>query len=210
MTGQLFVVPATRPVDPYERLALALDDGRELRFRDIRKFGRVGLYGAGRRPVRRRRTRSRWTTGSRSASSGGGSAGVAPASSRCWSTRRSSPGVGNIYADEALWRSKLHPLRSARSLRPHDERALYLNIREILAEAVERRGSSIDDYTAPDGDGEMQERLDVYQRTGLPCPRCGPADPADRHRDPVDALLLVLPAAARRRSGPPRRSCWRR
>ena len=43
----------------------------------------------------------------------------------------------------------------------------------ILAEAVERRGSSIDDYTAPDGDGEMQERLDVYQRTGEPCPRCG-------------------------------------
>jgi hypothetical protein len=82
-------------------------------------------------------------------------------------------GVGNIYADEALWRSRLHPLRSAASLRPADERALYRNVREILAEAVERRGSSIDDYTAPDGDGEMQERLDVYQRTGRPCPRCG-------------------------------------
>ena len=82
-------------------------------------------------------------------------------------------GVGNIYADEALWRSKLHPLRSAASLRPHDERALYRNVLEILAVAVERRGSSIDDYTAPDGDGEMQEHLDVYQRTGQPCPRCG-------------------------------------
>ena len=46
-------------------------------------------------------------------------------------------------------------------------------IRSILAEAVERRGSSIDDYTAPDGDGAMQERLAVYQRTGEPCPRCG-------------------------------------
>ena len=43
----------------------------------------------------------------------------------------------------------------------------------MLAEAVERRGSSIDDYTAPDGDGEMQEHLDVYQRTGQPCHRCG-------------------------------------
>ena len=82
-------------------------------------------------------------------------------------------GIGNIYADEALWLARLHPLRSARTLRPADERRLYRRIRSILAEAVERRGSSIDDYTAPDGDGAMQERLDVYQRAGEPCPRCG-------------------------------------
>jgi hypothetical protein len=82
-------------------------------------------------------------------------------------------GIGNIYADEALWRSRLHPLRSAASLRPGDQRRLYRNVIDILGEAVERRGSSVDDYTAPDGDGEMQERLDVYQRTGEPCRRCG-------------------------------------
>ena len=82
-------------------------------------------------------------------------------------------GVGNIYADESLWRSRLHPLRSASSLRPPDERRLYESIRAVLAEAIERRGSSIDDYTAPDGDGSMQERLDVYQRTGEACRRCG-------------------------------------
>ena len=70
-------------------------------------------------------------------------------------------------------RSDLHPLRSAPTLKPADERRLYLALRTILAEAVERRGASIDDYTAPDGDGEMQERLQVYQRTGEPCPRCG-------------------------------------
>src|SRR6185436_5437663 len=82
-------------------------------------------------------------------------------------------GVGNIYADEALWRSRLHPLRTAPTLRPPDERHLFEAVRSILAEAVERRGSSIDDYTAPDGDGSMQEHLNVYQRTGEPCPRCG-------------------------------------
>ena len=174
MTGQLFVVPATRPHDPYERLALTLGDGREIRFRDIRKFGRVGLYAADADPfdgvgpepldprftlrefrqrIRRRRARLK----------------------PLLVNQAFIAGVGNIYADEALWRSKLHPLRTAATLRPHDERALYLNIREILAEAVERRGSSIDDYTAPDGDGEMQERLDVYQRTGQPCRRCGRA-----------------------------------
>ena len=172
MTGQLFVVPADLPRDPYERFALTLDDGRELRFRDIRKFGRVGLYGADDHPfdaigpepldprftlrefrarVRRRRARLK----------------------PLLVDQAFIAGVGNIYADEALWRSRLHPLRSAATLRPHDERSLYRNVVEVLAEAVERRGSSIDDYTAPDGDGEMQERLDAYQRTGQPCRRCG-------------------------------------
>src|SRR4051795_90298 len=172
MTGQLFVVPEERPHDPYERLALTLDDGRELRFRDIRKFGRVGLYEADDHPFDdvgpeplddrftlrefRRRIRAR-------------RARLKP----LLVDQSFLAGVGNIYADEALWRSRLHPLRSAASLRPHDERSLYGHIREILAEAIERRGSSIDDYTAPDGDGAMQERLDVYQRTGEPCRRCG-------------------------------------
>ncbi len=183
MTGQLFVVPADAPVDPYVRLVLELADGREVRFRDIRKFGRVGLYprdpatgelitepggvavfaGHGPEPLAdaftlrafRRRIRAR--------------------------TGRLKPllldqafvaGIGNIYADEALWAARLHPLRAASSLRPLDERRLYGAIRTILTEAVERRGSSIDDYTAPDGDGHMQDRLQVYQRTGEPCPRC--------------------------------------
>ena len=172
MTGQLFVVSASLARDPYERLALALDDGRELRFRDIRKFGRVGLYSTEDDPfgdigpepldpaftLRAFRSRIR-----------GRRARLKP----LLVDQSFIAGVGNIYADEALWRSKLHPLRSAASLRPRDERLLYRNIREILAEAVERRGSSIDDYTAPDGDGEMQERLEVYQRTGSPCLRCG-------------------------------------
>ena len=82
-------------------------------------------------------------------------------------------GVGNIYADEALWSARLHPLRTVGTLRPPDEGRLYRDIRSILSEAVERRGSSVDDYTAPDGDGSMQEHLQVYQRTGEPCPRCG-------------------------------------
>ncbi|MEO5704512.1 MAG: zinc finger domain-containing protein, partial [Candidatus Limnocylindrales bacterium] len=82
-------------------------------------------------------------------------------------------GVGNIYADEALWAARLHPLRSAGSLRPADEGRLYREIRRILAEAVERRGSSVDDYTAPEGDGSMQDELRVYQRAGAPCFRCG-------------------------------------
>ena len=66
-----------------------------------------------------------------------------------------------------------HPLRSAASLRPDDQKRLYEAIRGVLTEAVAFRGSSIDDYTAPDGDGSMQERLLVYQRAGEACHRCG-------------------------------------
>jgi formamidopyrimidine-DNA glycosylase len=184
MTGQLFVVPAGTMEDPYTRLVLELGDGREVHFRDIRKFGKIGLYG--RDPA----------SGELVEDVGGAAvfAAIGPeplAESftlrdfRLRIRRRKGrlkpllvdqsflAGVGNIYADEALWRARLHPLRTASSLRPRDERRLYTAIREVLSEAVERRGSSIDDYTAPDGDGSMQERLDVYQRTGEPCPRCG-------------------------------------
>ncbi len=172
MTGQLFVVPAGLPIDPYERAALVLDDGRELRFRDIRKFGRIGLYAAdddpfddlGPEPLDPRFTLRAWRARLR-----GRRARLKP----LLVDQAFVAGVGNIYADEALWRSRLHPLRTASTLRPRDERVLYRNVVAILVEAVERRGSSIDDYTAPDGDGEMQERLDVYQHTGQPCPRCG-------------------------------------
>ena len=172
MTGQLFVVRADRPVDPYERLALALDDGRELRFRDIRKFGRVGLYLADDDPfdeVGPEPLDPAFTLAAFRGRIRGRRARLKP----LLVDQAFLAGVGNIYADEALWRARLHPLRSAATLRPADERQLYVHLRAVLAEAVERRGSSIDDYTAPDGDGEMQERLDVYQRTGEPCRRCG-------------------------------------
>ena len=184
MTGQLFVVRAGVMEDPYIRIVLAFADGRELWFRDIRKFGRVGVAhrtGAG---------------GDLEGELGGpkGFKGFGPEpleaafTARVFRKRirarkgRLKPllldqgflaGVGNIYADEALWAARLHPLRLATSLRAADEGRLYREIRRILAEAVERRGSSVDDYTAPDGDGSMQEHLFVYQRAGEPCARCG-------------------------------------
>jgi len=184
MTGQLFVVPADAPDDPYVRLVLELADGREVRFRDIRKFGRIGLYGRDE------------ATGELTQEVGGAAVfaafGPEPLDPRFTLRdfrrrlrRRKGrlksllldqsfiAGVGNIYADEALWTARLHPLRTVGTLGLADERRLYTAIRTILAEAIERRGSSIDDYTAPDGDGSMQERLQVYQRTGAPCPRCG-------------------------------------
>ncbi len=182
MTGQLFVVPAGAPVDRHVHLVLELADGRELRFRDIRKFGRVGLYA--RDPAGELRTEAGAAVFAERGPEPLDDAFTLAAFRARTRGRRGRlkslltdqaylAGVGNIYADEALWRARLHPLRSAASLRPAEERRLYLAIREVLAEAVEQRGSSIDDYTAPGGDGEMQERLEVYQRTAEPCLRCG-------------------------------------
>jgi formamidopyrimidine-DNA glycosylase len=182
MTGQLFVVPAGTPQDRHVRVVLSLADGRELRFRDIRKFGRMGLY--------RRDPMSGLPVEGEAA--GVLATGAEPLSDDFTAERFAGllahrrgrlktllmnqdflAGVGNIYADEALWRARLHPLRDARTLRSDHARRLHAALRDVLAEAVERRGSSVDDYTAPEGDGSMQEHLQVYQRAGEPCDRCG-------------------------------------
>ncbi len=183
MTGYLHVVPIGSASDRHVHFIFTLDDGNELRMRDPRKFGRMGLYrrdeagtvlGAGetgdlfaafgpeplddaftlgdfRKRIRRRKARLKTLL----------------------MDQGFIAGVGNIYADEALWRSRLHPLRSGAALDAHQERELYESVRAVLSEGIERRGSSIDSYRAPAGAGNMQHFLNVYGRTGLPCPRCG-------------------------------------
>ena len=223
MTGQLFVVPAETPGDPYVRLVLELADGRELRFRDIRKFGRIGLYG--RDPV----------TGELVTEVGGAAvfAAIGPGAARSARSRSATSGagcgarkgrlkpllldqsflagVGNIYADEALWAARLHPLRTARHAAPAGRAA---PVRRESGGSSPRRSSgaarSIDDYTAPDGDGSMQEHLAGLPADRRAVPALRPADQADRRRRPVDALLLVVPAAAGRATARARRrSCGR-
>ncbi|HWH24751.1 MAG TPA: bifunctional DNA-formamidopyrimidine glycosylase/DNA-(apurinic or apyrimidinic site) lyase [Candidatus Limnocylindria bacterium] len=172
MTGQLLVLPADAPRDRHVHAVFTLDDGRELRLRDTRKFARLGVFRRdaaldaqfgpepldegfrardfGRR-VRSRRARLKTLL----------------------MDQAFLAGVGNIYADEALWRARLHPLRSGAGLNAEQSRRLYRELRAVLAEAIERRGSSVDDYLAPEGRGEMQNYLNVYGRGGRPCRRCG-------------------------------------
>lgn len=174
MTGQLDVVSPETPRDKHVHVVFSLDNGKELRLRDTRKFGRVAVYAIDaanavlgelgpepldeeftladfRRLLRRRKGRLKTLL----------------------MNQEFLAGVGNIYADEALWRARLHPLRSPQGIRPDQERLLYSSLRDVLNEAIDRRGSSVDSYRAPEGAGNMQRFLNVYGRTGKPCPRCG-------------------------------------
>ena len=82
-------------------------------------------------------------------------------------------GVGNIYADEALWRARLHPERPADSLKTREVEALWRAIRDVLAEAIADGGTTLRDYRTVSGEkGAHQEALGVYGQAGAPCPRC--------------------------------------
>jgi formamidopyrimidine-DNA glycosylase len=197
MTGALIVAPPGTPDDPYARVVFRLVDGRELRYRDVRKFGRIGLWergglargsrGTGRKPGVAER-REPYRVGdvfarhgpeplARSFSAERFAARLEGRSARLKTLLLDQTfiaGVGNIYADEALWRARLHPLRAADTLTPVEVRRLHRAIRAVLRQGIANRGTSLADYVGADGEpGDNAERLSVYQRTGQPCLRCG-------------------------------------
>ena len=93
--------------------------------------------------------------------------------------QRRVAGVGNIYADEALWRARIHPRRPAGALGPAEVARLHRAVRVVLRRGIELQGSTLRDYATPDGDqGGMQNEFHVYGRLGEPCDRCG--RPIDR------------------------------
>jgi formamidopyrimidine-DNA glycosylase len=195
MTGALIVAPAGTPDDPYARVVFRLADGRELRYRDVRKFGRIGLWergGFARRAAKRgvRERRDPYRVGDVFARHGpeplarSFSAARLAVRLRGRSARLKTllldqsfiAGVGNIYADEALWRARLHPLRAADTLTDAEVRRLHRAVRAVLRQGIANRGASFADFVGADGEpGANAERLAVYQRTGEPCLRCGRA-----------------------------------
>ena len=89
-------------------------------------------------------------------------------------SQRPIAGVGNIYADEALWRARIHPLTSARDVSRAKAAELLAAIRAVLSESIAANGTTIKDYRRVDGEaGGFYERLAVYGKGGQPCPRCG-------------------------------------
>jgi formamidopyrimidine-DNA glycosylase len=163
--------------DPYRRAVVRLDDGSDVAYRDVRRFGTWALlepgeldhYFAARRlggePLERG-----FTVRALTQALAGRRAPVKAA----LLDQRAAAGVGNIYADEALWRARIHPLRPAGSLEPGEIARLRRAIRAALEMGIARQGATLRDYRDPQGaPGRMQHEFRVYGRVGEPCDRCG-------------------------------------
>jgi formamidopyrimidine-DNA glycosylase len=169
MSGDLLVESEDDPVATHHRFLLHFEDGTRLAFNDTRKFGRIWLLAdpaplfkkLGPEPL-------------------GESLTPEDFYARLEDRRRQIKpllldqsfiaGIGNIYADEALHRARLHPLTLASSLTPEQAATLLESIRQVLQAGIEANGASIDWVYRG---GEFQNHFQVYQRAGEPCYRCG-------------------------------------
>jgi formamidopyrimidine-DNA glycosylase len=171
MTGSFGFEPAS-----HQRAVFELEGGDRLVYRDVRRFGTWLVVDAvelepylaaknGPEPLSPRFTAA-WLAEQLSRRRA--------ALKSVLLDQRVVAGLGNIYADEALWRARLSPLRPANEIEPEEVPRLQRSIRVALRKGIERQGASLRDYAKPDGaTGEMQEEFRVYGREGEPCPRCG-------------------------------------
>jgi len=173
MTGSLLVTDASSPMEDHVRLCFQLDGKKELRFKNVRKFGRLYLVDDCEEVI--------------------GDLGPEPLEEgftvvdfrALFQKRRGMlkplllnqrflAGLGNIYVDEALFRAGIHPRRTAGSLTSEELARLYDAVRGVLGEAITNRGTSRSDYIRPSGsEGTYQDKLQVSGRAGEACPRCG-------------------------------------
>lgn len=174
MSGYLEVRGPEAEPDRYTHLALRLEDGRQVFFHDTRKFGRARLLDAA------------------GVAALGGAHGPEPLEesftadelARLLRARRRAvkpllldqallAGVGNIYADEALWRAGVHPLRASDTLTDDEVARLHAGIRAALRAGLDNGGSTLRDYrNAYGAAGSNQQHFNAYDRAGQPCPRC--------------------------------------
>ena len=177
MTGRFAVLPRDDADDPQQRVAFGLTDGREVRFIDQRKFGRIRLLSApelatldadhGPEPFDPSLTPATWHT-------------TLQSTSRVIKTvlldQSRIAGIGNIYADESLYRVSVHPLKPAHTLSKKKATELLAAIRAVLRQAIENGGSTLRDYRDSYGaKGTQQDNFQAYGRTAQPCGRCGTA-----------------------------------
>ncbi len=187
MTGSFRVLPIDGPSAPapvasevvtHVRASFVLDDDHVLLFRDPRRFGRVSVVPTG---DYRDRVPTLAVLGPEPLSEDFEVAAFAAALARTSSPvkaklldQRLVAGVGNIYADEALWRARIHP--ASRRVGKARAGLLHQAIREVLAAAIEREGTTFRDYQMVNGQsGRYAEQLDAYGQGDLPCRRCGTA-----------------------------------
>jgi len=177
MTGSLRHGPAgSLEDDPYRRAVVRLDDGSDVAYRDVRRFGTWLLLEPGELDayLDERLGSEPLADEFTPAELRGRLAGRRAPVKAALLDQRTLAGMGNIYADEALWRARIHPHRPAGDLSAAEVRRLHPAIRAALAVGLERQGSTLRDYRLPDGDsGSMQNEFKVYGREGEPCDRCG-------------------------------------
>jgi formamidopyrimidine-DNA glycosylase len=176
-TGGLLIDDGAQPPEElkYSAIALELADGRTLHYRDVRRLGTVALMtdarfaeyssALGIEPLDRAFTAEHLSVllrGSRSAVK------------KVLMDQRVVAGIGNIYANEALWRAGIDPSRAADRVEAHEASQLRDEIVGVLSESIEHRGTSFRDYRDAKGQrGGFVERLAAYGRAGQPCLRCG-------------------------------------
>lgn len=178
MTGKYLLHPAAAVPSKHDHVIFRLDGGKALFFRDVRKFGYIRLFktdrleeevfgkeGYGPEPLDPGFTPERFAMCLR----GTGATRIKPR----LMAQTCIAGIGNIYADESLWRARVRPDRRVKTLSDAEIRALHKAIVASLNESVKRRGTSADDFLDLYGRmGENAARLKVYGRGGKPCPRC--------------------------------------
>jgi formamidopyrimidine-DNA glycosylase len=174
MTGRLLVCAPEDAVAPHTHARLSLGSGRELRFQDARRFGRLefrdlvrsqGFAGLGAEPLEIGAEEFQSLFKGRKLSI-----------KAALLNQTLLAGVGNIYADESLFRAGIRPLKRAGRLTRAELGGLQTALREVLAQAIRLGGSSVSDYVDAAGErGFFQLEHAVYQRTGQPCRICGTA-----------------------------------
>jgi len=176
MTGS-FRVAASGSLadDPHRRAVLRLDNGSDVAYRDVRRFGTWELLEPGDlAPYLARRLGPEPLGRLSSQRLGDRLRGRRTSLKAALLDQRTVAGLGNIYVDEALWYARLAPLRRAESLDSDELKRLHRAIRRALRLGIERQGASLRDYAQPDGEsGGMQHEFRVYGREGEPCDRCG-------------------------------------
>jgi formamidopyrimidine-DNA glycosylase len=177
MTGSVRHRRAGSPSDDsHMRAVVRLDDGSDVTYRDVRRFGtwlvtephELEAYlmeRLAREPLERSFHAKRL---------GNLLAGRRAPIKAALLDQRTVAGMGNIYADEALWRAGIHPERKAGDLQPAEVKALTVAVKAALRAGIRRQGATLRDYARPDGSrGRMQEAFKVYGRADEPCVRCG-------------------------------------
>src|SRR5581483_23180 len=155
---------------------VTLDDGSQVAYRDVRRFGTWLLLEPGEVDdyIDARVGREPLEAAYRARHLAERLAGRRTSIKAVLLDQRSIAGVGNIYADEALWRARIHPLTPASALDAEQAKALHRSVRQSLQAGIRRQGSTLRDYRLPDGEaGGAQHEFKVYGRGGEPCERCG-------------------------------------